>query len=107
MLWNITYLLSHHLFFFFLTHYLSLQIKNVNGQQLQQQQRIQLSDTSVDEWRGYFRKEHSLAKPYQGYYIMFIYHINVCFALLRKCSKDNTCSFFFSFSYTFYARKER
>ncbi|VDN02507.1 unnamed protein product [Thelazia callipaeda] len=25
-----------------------------------------LEGTSVNEWRGYYRKEHSLAKPYQG-----------------------------------------
>lgn len=58
------YLLSHHLFFFFLAYHLSLRAINANDQQ---QQRVQLSGTSVDEWRGYFRKEHSLAKPYQGY----------------------------------------
>lgn len=73
MLWNIKYPLVHHLFFTLLTYYLSLQVKYVNCQIRQQQ--IQISGTSVDEWRGYFRKEHSLAKPYQGFYIISI----ICF----------------------------
>ncbi|EJD75847.1 hypothetical protein LOAG_17099 [Loa loa] len=63
MLWSIMYPLAHHLFLPFLAYCLSVQVMSANGQQ---QEQIQLSDTSVDEWRGYYRKEHSLAKPYQG-----------------------------------------
>ncbi|VDK62941.1 unnamed protein product [Onchocerca ochengi] len=62
MLWNIAYRLSYHLFLPLLIFYTLLQVKNASGQQ----QRIQLINTPADEWRGYYRKEHSLAKPYQG-----------------------------------------
>lgn len=74
--WSVMYLLSNHLFLHFIIYYLSLRVHNASGQEQQ------ISDTSVDEWRGYFRKEHSLAKPYQGYYnyaYLFTYCVRECF----------------------------
>ncbi|VDN44164.1 unnamed protein product [Gongylonema pulchrum] len=49
-----------------------------DGQEAQQPRPVTTSvavdGTSVNEWRGYYKKEHSLVKPYQGHLVIFSFN---------------------------------